>query len=733
MIVFCLIFKQNINLLNIIIILTILNIISLFIYEQKISSIQQKSHLLERCFNSSSFVVAIINKNGTIVFKNDLFNLLYQNKNINNLVDIIDYFNEYPEVKNAIQKGISACLLEKVFNFDINIANKKYRLYMNNYNLANQQYTVFCIYDLSSIVENENIDKIISYLLNHINVGMILTDRSGKIIFTNNLANNMMKMGLNGKNIKSINNLASLTPSVKTKLNVSHGFYINITMQKYFSDYYFYKLEQEEFKINLQLEEAPFGVIVLDLKLNIFSINKYLMRYISHTKFNNIKELVADFQSEQFIEYLVQFTNGKEPNPSYFKLLSKDGPQIMIYVKNIKNEYLVVYCIDDKFMKDHHGQFMHQQRLNSLGEVVCGVSHDFNNIITTILGLSDMILERNALPPNSSDYIDLTRIKHSACKAANLIKQMLNISRKQTLNNEILDVNEIINEFLSTIGRLFEENIEIIFYKNKNIPFIYMNEVYLEQILINLIKNAKDAMKYGGNITIRTDLITFNKSFIENGTHVSSGTYVEIIIHDTGSGISRENIKNIFSPFFSDKGNKGNGMGLSNVLSIIQQSNGFIKVKSKINIGSTFYIYLPHYEKPKMDKIDKIDKKPIILIVEDEESIRQFTTNGLNRKGYYVISTSDPEEALNLMDENVYLVILDIMLPKMSGHDLYKHLKKKNNNMQVIFISGYSEEKLHYQNQQNIHWLPKPFSFKELCSIVRAVVGEPKQIININL
>ncbi|MFN9116301.1 MAG: ATP-binding protein, partial [Bacteroidota bacterium] len=295
--------------------------------------------------------------------------------------------------------------------------------------------------------------------------------------------------------------------------------------------------------------------------------------------------------------------------------------------------------------------------------------------------------------------------------------------KKQTQKEDILDVNDLISEFSATIGRVLGDNFDLKIVKKKTGINLLMNEVSFEQILINLLVNARDAMPYGGIVQVTTDIINLDKNIFENGHYATKGKYLEMSISDSGIGISMENIKKIFDPFFTTKKEKGNGFGLSTVNSIVKQKGGFIKVSSKVGVGTTFFIYLPIYEKDFQETIiaNKLISGPKkILFCEDEISILLPIIKGLKIKGFDIEGANDGFEALEKAKKipKIDILITDISIPKINGIDLYKELKKINPDIYVIFTSGYSNEKVDFEDNKKVLFLQKPYSLKDLYNYV---------------
>jgi nitrogen-specific signal transduction histidine kinase/CheY-like chemotaxis protein len=710
--IFMVIFTFNFNVLSfkskLMFVMTSMGFIfSLFLYENRYNEINKKTKLLEHTFHNIPFALLVL-ENNQIIWINDLFRLTL-GKEIENPNDILNNFDDYPEIRHAFEEVFQ----KNNETIEVELMNERWKIFSNVFQLDSYNVKIVGIIDITGRKQQNNKEALLISIISNLNLGIVIVKNDGNIILANNLANQIFNMNVVGKHSNTIGLFKM--DNFQWKENK----YITVNSMKYNNEYTVFKLEINEVKISDEINEAPFGVFVVGQERNVILINKYLMKLKPNQQIKYIEDLITDNQKDEFCQYFMQLVSGKKVNPSIFKTTSETIATV--YVKPWKNKMFIVYFIDDPFVRELYGSFMHEQRLQSLGEIVGSVAHDFNNSIMAILSFADMILARSTFLPNEVNYMDLIKIKHNAAKAANLIKQILNVSRKQNLKEEIIDINELISEFTATIGRVLGENIEIQVYKNKSIPRILMNEVNFEQILINLLTNGRDSMPYGGTIKISTDIVSFTKSFIDNGFHISSGEYVEITVEDSGTGISQENLKQIFDPFFTTKDKKGTGFGLATVHSLVRQQRGFIKVNSRINIGTTFKLYIPHVsdrsniKSSNTLKVDSLSKEVItkheILLVEDEKSIMDFIKNSFS--SFNITFSNNAIEAIKMLGNfrDLKLLITDLMLPNINGQELYYKVQQKFPNVKVLFISGYGQNMIEIKNA---YFLQKPFSIKEL-------------------
>jgi two-component system cell cycle sensor histidine kinase/response regulator CckA len=336
------------------------------------------------------------------------------------------------------------------------------------------------------------------------------------------------------------------------------------------------------------------------------------------------------------------------------------------------------------------------------------------------------------------------QIKQNANRAANLVRQLLAFSRQQTLQPRVLNITDALADLSHLIRRLIGENIALNVVHGRDLGLIKVDQGQLEQVIINLAVNARDAMNGGGTLTIQTDNVELSAPIRRGDELMPVGKYVVIGVGDTGCGIPKENLERIFEPFFSTKEvGAGTGLGLSTVYGIVKQTGGFVLVDSEVGKGSTFSIYLPRHEGEEEGagtSIARADEASMpkdltgagtVLLVEDEDPVRLFSSRALKNKGYTVIEAESAEQALEKLAESVGkidLVITDVVMPKMDGPTLIKQVRElyPDRALKVIFMSGYTEDNFRQRlgDDVDIHFLPKPFSLKQLAGKVKEVMAE---------
>jgi len=357
-----------------------------------------------------------------------------------------------------------------------------------------------------------------------------------------------------------------------------------------------------------------------------------------------------------------------------------------------------------------------------------------------MIGFCDLLLLRFRL--GDPAFADIMQIKQNANRAANLVRQLLAFSRQQSLQPRILSITDVLAELSHLLRRLIGENIELKVVHGRDLGRVKVDQGQLEQVIINLAVNARDAMAAGGTLTIRTANVAFDAPLRRGHELITPGAYVQIEVRDTGIGIPKENLERIFEPFFSTKEvGSGTGLGLSTVYGIVKQTGGFIFVESEPAQGAAFVILLPRLEGAAAEEAGAAVRTEsgeaqagrdltgagTVLLVEDEDPVRLFSARALRNKGYKVVEARSGEAALDIItagQERIDLLISDVVMPRMDGPSLIKEVRRLHPEMKVIFISGYAEDAFRNRlgNDSDIHFLPKPFSLKQLAGKVKEVM-----------
>ena len=377
-------------------------------------------------------------------------------------------------------------------------------------------------------------------------------------------------------------------------------------------------------------------------------------------------------------------------------------------------------------------QLFQAQKMEAVGQLAGGVAHDFNNLLNVILGYSDLLLER--ADPSDPMHKRIVQIKKSAERGATLTRQLLAFSRKQVLQPKILDINTLVVEEEQMLSRLLGEHIELTTHLEPSLGQVKADPGQMEQILMNLAVNSRDAMPDGGRLIIETENVELDEAYTNQHLGARPGSFVMLKVSDTGIGIDPETQAHIFEPFFTTKEpGKGTGLGLSTVYGIVKQSEGFIWVYSEPGMGTTFKIYLPRVdavaEAPSEEKAAArtAQSQATVLIVEDEESLRELAREFLESAGYKVLMAKNGPEALQIAAQHpgpIEILVTDVVMPGMSGREVARRLASFRPAMKVLYVSGYTNNAIAHHGvlDPRVAFLEKPFTKNDLLSKVRELL-----------
>lgn len=402
-------------------------------------------------------------------------------------------------------------------------------------------------------------------------------------------------------------------------------------------------------------------------------------------------------------------------------------------------ERVNIYALDMTEQRKLEAQFAQGQKMQAVGQLAGGVAHDFNNVLTAIIGFTDLLLLKHK--PGDPSFADLMSIKNSANRAAGLTRQLLAFSRRQTLRPQVLEIPGHVDDLTVLLKRLIGEQITLSVEHQQGVWPVKADLVQLEQVVVNLVVNARDAMPNGGSIAIRTRNVMESEAANFSYTGMPAADYVLIEVEDTGTGMPPEILEKIFEPFFSTKElGKGTGLGLSTVYGIIKQTGGFIYPESVVGKGTIFRIFLPRHiptegempVKQVQAQVKDLTGHERILLVEDEDSVRAFSARALRATGYEVFEAASGDEALEVLEDINYeidLMISDVVMPEMDGPTLLGEVRQKMPMLKVIFVSGYAEESVRQDiaDNQSVEFLPKPYSLDQINSKVKDVLGKVSQ------
>ncbi len=512
-------------------------------------------------------------------------------------------------------------------------------------------------------------------------------------------------------------------------------------------------LRASEIRFSRFFNDTPFAIATLDREGRIIRTNAPFGRIFgwqgSERPLDRVamQELLSEGSRARFAEAVAAATqNQTEIEPVDAQLARAGDHAVRLYISGSEEtvdspEQVNVYALDTTEQRKLEAQFAQGQKMQAVGQLAGGVAHDFNNVLTAIIGFADLLLLKHK--PGDPSFSDLMSIKQSANRAAGLTRQLLAFSRRQTLRPQVLEVPTHIDDLTVLLKRLIGEQITLKVDHGAQIWPVKADLVQLEQVVVNLVVNARDAMPNGGSITLRTRNVGEAEAATLGHAGMPAADYVLIEVEDTGTGMSPEILEKIFEPFFSTKElGKGTGLGLSTVYGIIKQTGGFIYPDSEVGRGTVFRIFLPRHQ-PAEDELPVKAQAAVvkdltgherILLVEDEDNVRAFSARALRATGYEVFEADSGEEALEVLDDiggQIDLMISDVVMPEMDGPALLLKVREKLPTLKVIFVSGYAEENVRQDiaDDRSVEFLAKPYSLDQINSKVKDVLGKGEQTV----
>ncbi len=502
-------------------------------------------------------------------------------------------------------------------------------------------------------------------------------------------------------------------------------------------------LEASENRFQRFFEEAPLGILQLDEQARVTDCNDAFAAMmgcrIEDIEQTDFKAWLESQHHKTIADKINTIDSEHENEPIEVTLTAKNDVIVtaQMYAQKFKgSDHIILHFIDVTEKKSLEEQFVQSQKMQAIGQLAGGVAHDFNNLLTAIIGYCDLLQLRHK--PGDPSFSDIKQVEQNAQRAAALVRQLLAFSRQQTLQPKLHDVTDILTEVSHLLRRLIGASIELDLMHGQELAMVEVDEGQMEQVLINLAVNARDAMGGTGRLIIETDNFENDKVIELISEDLPAGQWVRIAVQDTGCGISKDNLKRIFEPFFTTKKvGEGTGLGLATVYGIIRQTGGFLDVQSTEGEGTSFVIYLPQAGEQEEtsnvkaaevveDITTDLTGSECILLVEDEDAVRTFSMRALTNKGYEVIAAESADVAWDMFQNNqvdrLDLMVTDVVMPGMDGPTLVEKVKEIKPDLKVIFMSGYTEDKLKDHKGGDIHFLPKPFTLKQLAAKVKDVL-----------
>ncbi|MBF0306787.1 MAG: PAS domain-containing protein, partial [Alphaproteobacteria bacterium] len=503
-------------------------------------------------------------------------------------------------------------------------------------------------------------------------------------------------------------------------------------------------LKSAERRFRWLFDDAPVGIVMVDPDGTVSACNRAFLAMVGEAEDPAGREVLDYLDAETRIDAAEQLSRvlmGQSPGAHLeVRLTARRDLIASLYVSPTAEDGavsgLMLHFIDTTERKNLEIQFAQSQKMQAMGQLAGGVAHDFNNLLTAMIGFSDLLLQRHG--PGDPSFADIMQVKQNANRAASLVRQLLAFSRRQALQPRLLDVTDALTELSNLLRRLLGETIGLDITHGRDLGLVRVDPGQFDQVIINLAVNARDAMPGGGRLAIRTQSVRVDKPVQRGPELMPAGDYVLIEVEDTGTGIAPDSIGRIFEPFYSTKKvGEGTGLGLSTVYGIVRQTDGFVLVDSVAGRGATFSIYLPRQQGEAAARLRGPEAEAAqvagdltgggtVLLVEDEDAVRLFGARALRNKGWRVIEAASGEQALEMLrgDQTIDVLVSDVVMPGMDGATLARLVRIERPSIQVVLISGYSEDVAlgEFQGEHGIHFLPKPFSLKQLAGKVKEVV-----------
>jgi PAS domain S-box-containing protein len=501
-------------------------------------------------------------------------------------------------------------------------------------------------------------------------------------------------------------------------------------------------LKRSESNFRSLVTNAPYGICRTTIGGRILDLNPAFVSLLGHESASELlgRSLAALYPDPTRWPVLAEyFRSGGEFHGLIVEWSRRDASVIALRLsgrairRNGDEPSFELFAEDVTERRALEQQLRQAQKMEAIGRLAGGVAHDFNNLLMVISGYAEFVQERAG--ENEAIRGPAREITNAAERATSLTRQLLAFSRKQMLDPRVLDLNSLVTENIKMLNRLIGEDIELIMVPGAELPTVKADPGQIEQVILNLAVNARDAMPSGGKLTIETTNVSLDETYARHHPPVKPGEYVMLAISDTGHGMDMDTQTHIFEPFFTTKGTKGTGLGLSTVYGIVKQSGGYIWVYSEVGKGTTFKIYMPRVtptgEYAAAQPSVSVAAPAVlgtVLLVEDEANLRRLTREYLDRRGYTVLEAADAPAAIQIAAKHngaIHLLLTDVIMPGMNGRELAQRVMVVRPGIKVIYMSGYTENVIGRDGtlDAGVTLLQKPFSMRELVEKVREVLG----------
>ena len=573
---------------------------------------------------------------------------------------------------------------------------------------------------------------------------MVMVGRSGAILFMNDAARTLV--GYRVKSLDRLFNSLPLTPGAVTELSTSEGSrqVLVAEIDAGANRRALYLLPPPDEIISPSelgwetFQDLPVPLIKLGPDGTVLAFNRMAAKLlgVSLRREAHLSQLMEGL-GRSISDWLDDSLAGRLVQKSEFLRLTRTDREIFVQVSlnriSESGEAALIAVLQDATeLKSLEAQFVQSQKMQAIGQLAGGVAHDFNNLLTAISDHCDLLLLRH--DQGDPDFSDLVQINQNANRAAALVGQLLAFSRKQTLRPETLDMRDTLADLTHLLNRLVGEKVTLTLSHDPVLAPIRADKRQLEQVLMNLVVNARDAMPAGGEIRIVTEVTTLDHPLERDRVSVPAGRFVTVQVNDDGTGIPRDKLQKIFEPFFTTKRTgEGTGLGLSTAYGIVKQTGGFIFVDSEVGRGTSFTLYFPVLEGQPTTVSRAVVSPPdngppqrsdgVILLVEDEAPVRAFASRALRLRGYTVLEAESAEAALKTLEDkdlDIDVFVTDVVMPGMDGPSWVRQALKQRPDVRVVFVSGYAEDNFGEEQSKipNSVFLPKPFSLTDLTNTV---------------